>query len=222
MRYILSILPLLLFTACFFDKEVPTKKEEPKKEIKETNITVSEEDKFLLTLDKKQKELYNNLTIYLSQLKALNTEEIVNMTYPKFFSVFSESLFRAQVSTMVNSSQINIQSFDTNITDIGKVDSFSNGYFSTVAYKSVVTVYFQNPELYNTESSLNTLYSILVRKYGIDNIYVDVKNRLITIKKDVKMLAIKENSDDWKFIGDNKEYREFYPNFLPYDILDKI
>ena len=215
MRYIIALLPLFLFTACFSEKTPP---KEPKVEIKPP---LSEEEKFLLKLDKEQKELYQSLKLYLFQLKALNTDGIVEMTYPKFFLTFSEYIFRAQIFTMVNSSQIEIKSFNTTILNIGSVEPFSNGSFSNVTYKSVINVYFQNPELYSTESSLNTLYSILVRKYGLENIYVDVEKRLITIKKEVKMLAIKENPNSWKFIGDNPKYREFYPNFLPYDILDK-
>jgi len=219
MRYFIILLSFFILISCSSEK---APKKEPKKEPKEEIKVLSEEEKFLSKLDEKQKDVYKNLKLYLSQLKLLNANKIVEMTYPKFFLTFSENTFRGQIFTMANSSQIEIKSFNTNILNIDKVNPFSNGEFTKVAYKSVIIVYFKNPDLYSTESSLNTLYSILVRKYGKENIYVDVKKRLITIRKEVKMLAIKETPDSWKFIGDNPEYREFYPNFLPSDILESI
>jgi len=218
MRYFIGLLSFFILISCSSEK-VP--KKEPKKEIKVV-VVLSEEEKFLLKFDKKQKDVYQNLKLYLAQLKLLNADKIVEMTYPKFFSTFSEHTFRGQIFTMAHSSQIEIKSFNTKILNIEKVEPFSNGEFAKVNYTSVVIVYFKNPELYSTEKSLNTLYSILVRKYGKKSIYVDVEKRLITITKEVKMLAIKETPDNWKFIGDNPEYRELYPNFLPYDILNNI
>jgi hypothetical protein len=221
MRLFLALFSFFILLSCSSEK-TPKKepKEEPKKEIKA--VVLSEEEKFLLKLDKKQKDVYQNLTSYLSQLKSLNADKIVEMTYPKFFSIFSEHTFRGQIFTMANSSQIEIKSFNSKILNIEKVKPFSNGEFTQVSYRSKVIVYLKNPELYSTERSLNTLYSILVRKYGKKSIYVDVKERLITITKEIKMLAIKETPNSWKFIGDNPEYRVFYPSFLPYDILNNI
>ena len=83
-------------------------------------------------------------------------------------------------------------------------------------------IQFLNPDLYNTQLSLNTLHSVLARKYGSDNIYVDKEQRTIKITKEEKMLAIKEKPYGWKFVGDNPAYRKLYPNFLPQDILNQI
>jgi hypothetical protein len=227
MKYFLSIIALFLLTACFSEKvplEVSVKEpqKEPKKEPKKEIKVLSEEEKFLLTLDKEQKDVYQNLKLYLSYIERLDIDRIIDMTYPKLFLAFSKNIFRAQIFTMANSSQVEIQSLNTNILNIEDVQSFSNGNFTQISYNSVVTVYFKNPELYNTERSLNTLYSILVRKYGRESIYVDVKKRLITITKNVKMLAIKESPNHWKFVGDNPKYREFYPSFIPYEVLNRI
>jgi len=216
MKYLILVISLFLLGACF-SKKIP-KAPLPKKEIK----VMSQEEKFLATLDKKQKDLYKDLKYYLSQVRILNTENIVQMTYPKLFLAFSEDTFRAQIFTMRNSSKIAIQSFETNISKIEKVQDFSNGSFSQIDYSSKIILEFISPDLYNTKSSIGTLYSILARKYGIENIYVDMDKRLVTIKKEVKLLAIKEKPNTWKFLVDNPAYRTYYPSILPYDILNQI
>jgi len=210
------ILPLMLFfTGCFFEK-TPDKKEEPIAEVPKKEV-------YPIELDEKQKKVYKALQLYINQLKSLNANNIIAMTYPKFFTVFSKRIYRSQILTMTNSSNIEILDFSAKITQIDKVNTFSEGKFAKVGYTSTVKVHLKNSRLYDTELSLNTLYSILARKYGQKNIHVDTKTRVVTIKKQEKMLSIKENPNDWKFVGDNPTYRElYYPSFLPYDILDKI
>ena len=218
MRYSILIkiffLPLMLFfTGCFSDK---TPKEEPIAEVPKKEV-------YPIELDQKQKKVYKALQRYLNQLKSLNANNIISMTYPKFFIVFSKNIYRNQILTMTNSSNIEILDFSAKITQVDKVNTFSEGEFAKVGYTSTVKVHLKNNRLYDTELSLNTLYSILVRKYGRENIHVDTKTRVVTIVKNEKLLSIKENSSDWKFVGYNPTYRElYYPSFLPYDILDKI
>jgi hypothetical protein len=204
---------ILFFTGCFEEK-VPKKEpiEEPPKI-----------ETYPIKLDEQQKEVYKALELYLQQLKSLNVNNIISMTYPKFFTVFSKKIYRNQILTMTKSSNIEILNFSANITKVEKIKEFSGGNFTKVGYHSTIKIHLKNERLYDTELSINTLHSILVRKYGQENIHVDTKTRVVTIKKQEKMLAIKENNDDWKFIGDNPTYRErYYPSFLPYDILDKI
>jgi biopolymer transport protein ExbD len=218
MKKILLLLTLLIFTACISDKD--PKKEEPKKE--EPKKEEPKKESSTLKLNKQQKIVYDALAFYIEQLKSLDADNIITMTYPKLFIAFSENTYKNYIYTMANSSYITIQSFEANITDIGEIQPFSEGNFSQVSYKSVIKIHFTNPDLYNTKLSLNTLYSILARKYEQKNIFVDVETRMITIRKKERMLAIKENENGWKFLGDNPTYRELYPNFLPSDILNQI
>ncbi len=212
--YIPLLLTMLFFAGCIFNKmpkEQEIVKEIPKKEV------------YPMELDRKQKEVYKVLQLYINQLKSLNANNIISMIYPKFFIVFSKNIYKNQILTMTNSSNIEILDFSAKITQIGKVKKFSEGEFAKVGYTSTVKVHLKNNRLYDTELSLNTLYSILARKYGQKNIHVDTKTRVVTILKYEKMLSIKENPNDWKFVGDNPTYRKlYYPSFLPYDILDKL
>lgn len=216
-----SLLPIILFfTGCFWDKTTKEEehiiKEEPIKEVPKKEV-------YPLELDEEQKKVYKVLKLYLYQLKSLNADTIISMTYPKFFTVFSKNIYRNQILTMTNSSNIDIVDFSAKITKIEKVNTFSEGKFAKVGYTSTIKVYLKNDRLYDTELSLNTLYSILARKYGQKNIHVDTQTRVVTITKYEKMLAIKEKPNDWTFIGDNPTYRElYYPSFLPYEILNNI
>jgi len=220
MRYSILIkiffLPLMLFfTGCFSEK-IPDKKEEPIAEVPKKEV-------YPIELDRKQKKVYKALQHYLNQLKSLNANNIISMTYPKFFIAFSKNIYKSQILTMTNSSNVEILDFSAKIIQIDKVNKFSEGEFAKVEYASTVKVHLKNNRLYNTQLSLNTLYSILARKYGQKNIHVDTKTRVVTIRKREKMLSIKESPNDWKFVGDNPTYRQlYYPSFLPYDILDKI
>jgi len=219
-KIILLSLSLLLLSSCS-SKKKPVKeeitqkeptKEEPKKEIINT----------IQTLSPSEMELKRYLKLYLSQLKSLDADSIISMTYPKLFRATSKYLYKGSIFTMANSSNVNIISFDTSISKIGKIQSFSNGNFTNIAYTSVILIQFLNPDLYNTEISLNALHSTLAKKYGQNNIYVDKEQRTIRITKHEKLLAIQERPYNWKFLGDNPAYRKLYPQFLPYDILNQI
>ena len=217
MKYLILMFSLVVFTACIGDKK-------PKTNIttQEVNTTTVITDSRLGTLTLEQIQLKNDLDKYLSQLKSLNAENIIEMTYPKLFIPINKDMFRDYLNTMLISSDIQIKSFHTTITRIGKIKAFSDGEFAQVDYNSTITIHFINPNLYNTQRKLLILDKILSNKYGRDNIRVDSIGRTITIKKEEKLLAIKEGNQEWRFLGDNREYRRLYPRILPIDILNNI
>lgn len=219
MRNLILTLSLLFFTACIGDKE-------PKIEIpQEVNTTIelnTNHDDSLGTLTLEQIQLKNSLDNYLAQLKSLNVENIISMTYPKLFIPINQDMFRDYLNTMLTSSDLQVNTFDSIITKIGTIKPFSEGTFSQVSYNSTINISFINPELYNTQRKLLILDKILSNKYGHENIIVDSIGRSITIKREEKLIAIKDSSQEWKFLGDNAEYRRLYPKILPIDILNNI
>jgi hypothetical protein len=169
-----------------------------------------------------QSELKDYIDTYFQQLQTLNTDGIVSMTYPKFFKPINENLFRQYINTILNSSQIAVESFKTNLIYLGDVYPYEGGEFAQIIYQSNITLNFLNPELYNDELSVRVLNNVLVNKYGQENIKIDPTQRTINIKKEEKLLAIKERNEEWKFIGDNPAYRRYYPSVLPAGILSQI
>jgi hypothetical protein len=214
MKKITLSLALLLFTACIGDKkpQVETQNEQ--------NSTITENRLGALTLE--QVQLKSALENYFSQLKSLNTENIISMTYPRLFIPINQEKFRDYLNTMLMSSDIQVNSFDATTTKIGEVQPFSDGEYAKISYNSTIVITFINPQLYDTQRKLLILDKILSNKYGRENIRVDSINRNITIKKEERLLAIKERPDDWKFLGDNSEYRRLYPRILPTDLLNRI
>ena len=211
----ISIVFLLILAACFKSKKIP-EKEDIKKENNQTKEII------VINYSKKQLELKKYFELYLEQLENLDTESIIEMTYPKFFITINKTIFKHYINTLLTSSHIAIESFDTNITDISKVQKFDNGEFAQLKYRTSIKLAFIDPNLYNDELSLRVLNDVLKDKYGKENIEINDENRTIIIRKDEKLLSIKEKEMEWKFIGDNKEYRRLYPQFLPLDILSKI
>ena len=215
-KYFIPTLALLLFTACIGDKK-------PKKgSVPELNTTATVVDSVLGTLTLEQIQVKNALDNYLAQLKSLNADNIISMTYPRLFIPINQDMFRDYLNTMLISSDIRVNSFDAVVTHIGPVKLFSEGEFAQIDYNTTINVSFINPELYNTQRKLLILDKILANKYGRENILVDSIGRHITIKKEEKLLAIKDGTQEWKFLGDNSEYRRLYPRILPSDLLDKI
>jgi hypothetical protein len=205
-----------LFTACIGDKK-------PKKETtEELNETVPIVDSVLGTLTLEQIQLKSALDNYLAQLKSLNAENIISMTYPRLFIPINQDMFRDYLNTMLISPDIQVNSFNATITKIGTIKPFSEGQFAHINYNSTITINFVNPELYDTQRKLLILDKILAIKYGRENIRVDSVGRSITIKKEEKLLAIKDASQMWKFLGDNTEYRRLYPRILPIDLLNRV
>jgi hypothetical protein len=219
MKNILLIVSILLFTGCqdslkFWEDKVEEKKskKEPKKV--ENNETIK--------YTKEQMDVKVYFELYLQQLELLDTDGIIAMTYPKFFIPINRTLFRHYVNSLLTSSYISVDSFDTNITHIDTVQSYSKGKFVHLRYNSTIKLMFIDPELYNSELSIRVLNDVLRSKYGKENITIEPEDRVITIKKEEKLLGIKEEENDWRFIGDNKEYRRLYPRILPLDILSRI
>jgi hypothetical protein len=209
-KYITLTLIFLFLTACIGDKQI--KKDDHNKSISYA---------YLGTLSKDQEIVKNELITYLNVLKNFNTEAIVEKTYPELFNVIDGRHFREYISVMSNSKDIMVEHYETNITKISKVTTFSNDTkFAKVQYSSDTKIIFLNPNLYNTETSINFLYDVLIHKYGKDNIEINVKKRSLRITKEEKMLVIKRDENGWKFIGDNAEYRRLFPTILPREILN--
>lgn len=219
MRNIILTVSLLIFTACIGDKE-PKKETQPTENTTHTEPTYNNSSVETLSLEKI--DLKNALDNYLAQLSSLNADNIISLTYPKLFIPINQDMFRNFLNTMLISSDVKVNSFDSTITNIGEIIPFSEGTFAQISYNSTINISFINPELYNTQRKLLILNKILGIKYGRENIKVDSIGRTITIKKREKLIAIKDNSQEWKFLGDNDEYRRLYPRILPTDILNNI
>ena len=221
MKKILLTVSLVLFTACIGDKE-PKKETAISNELNTTTEVSPSYDGSLGTLTLEQIQLKASADNYFLQLQSLNADNIISMTYPRLFIPINQDKFRDYLNTMLISSDVQVNSFDSIITSIGTVMPFSEGTFSQIDYNSTINISFINPELYNTQRKLLILDKILANKYGRENIRVDSIGRNITIKKEEKLLAIKDTSQVWRFLGDNPEYRRLYPRILPIDILNSI
>jgi len=222
MKNILLIISILLFTGCQNSFKFWKDKVEEEKKSKKESKKVKDNNSTIIHYTEKQKEVKVYFELYLQELEALNTNGIIEMTYPKFFIPINKTLFKQYINTLLTSEQIAVDSFDTNITYIDVVQSYSQGEFVQLNYSSNITLRFVNPEMYNNELSIRVLNDILSSKYGQENITIEPETRVITIRKEEKLLGIKENEDEWKFIGDNEEYRRLYPRILPMDILTRI
>lgn len=213
LKYILSLFMIFSISACVSNNTTP----KPKK--RDNNNSYA----YLGELTPEQEVVKNELIAYLKELENFNVNEIVNKTYPKLFNVINEQRFREYISTMMNSKDIVVQKFDTNITKIGKVKAFSNGTkFCQVDYDSDTKILLLNDNLYKTKTSMNYLYDVLIHKYGRENIIFDTKKRTIEIKKGEKIIVIKEKDEPWKFIGDNLKYRQIYYSVLPPEVLSNL
>ena len=215
LKYILSFSILFLLSSCISN----TTTSSPKIEERDHNNSYA----YLGELTPAQEIVKNELIAYLNDLESFNVDAIVNKTYPKLFNVINEQHFREYISTMMNSKDIVVQEYDTNITKIGEVKALSNGIeFCQVDYDSNAKILLLNGNIYNTETSMNYLYDILIHKYGRKNVSFNIKKRTIEIKRGEKMILIKERDKPWKFIGDNLKYRQIYYSVLPPEILNNL
>ncbi|CAA6816337.1 MAG: Unknown protein [uncultured Sulfurovum sp.] len=211
MKHFLIFIILLTFIACNSTKK-------PKKEeVKEKNTTTI--SSAIEASNSKELIVKKELNAYLKELSTFNTDAIVDMTYPKLFDVIDLDLYRQYIASMMNSTDIEIKSYESKVTKLSPVTIFSNATkFAQVDYESKIKIHLLNKKLYNTEEKINFLYDALIHKYGKENIRVDIKKRILSIKKSEKLLMIKEKDKKWKFLGDNSKYRQLYPNFLPIEI----
>jgi len=211
MKYFALIFSMVLLIGCHNNDAV-------KEKLIQTRIV----DDFNQTLDEKQTKLKEDLELYLIQIQSLDADNIISMTYPKLFIPINKDLFREYINILISSSDIDISSFNAKIKHIDAVHSFKEGHFATIQYQSDINLTFLNPELYSDDVSINVLKDLLHRQYGKENIKINTITRSISIKKMETLLAIQTNNNQWKFLGDNAEYRRLYPRILPEDILEKI
>ena len=237
--YLLPLLLLIFFTACNSTKAL--KKEETNSTVEciEENITTKPVNKTTTTKRIEERKtiksrgckininhksrLEQALDLYLEALHNFDTDAIVNMTYPRLFSVINPELFRQYLSTMINSTDIQISSYTTTPPEVSAIRRFSNGTeFAQIGYNSTITLQFLNPNLYGSREQMNYLYDVEINKFGEENVFIDVNNRVLRVTKPERLLAIKEQGREWKFIGDDARYRKFFPRFMPPEILQNI
>jgi len=216
LNYLFLILTLIFVVACNSTKEL---KEEIKKE--ETNSTIETVTSKVFIKEKSmlEKELEN----YLNAMQTFNTDVIMEMTYPKLFSAIDPDIFRQYIAAMINSTDIQMTAFTTKVNKISTIKSFSNGTeFAQVDYNSTITLQFINPNLYASREQMNYLYDVQIHKYGVKNVFMDPNKRILKVTKPEKLLAIKEQDTQWKFVGDNPRYRKYFPSFMPIEILQNL
>ena len=224
LKYYLLVFIFIFFLACSSNKEI--NKEELNSSIEEINTTkdieVPKEIKNKIQI-KEKSLLEKKLDIYLEAMQTFNTTIIVNMTYPRLFTVIDHELFTQYITTMINSTDIKMTTYRTNVSKISAIKSFSNGTeFAQIDYKSTITLQFINPNLYASRKQLNYLYDVQINKFGVKNVFIDVKKRILKVTKSEKLLAIKEQNTQWKFLGNDARYRKYFPNFMPIEILQNI
>jgi hypothetical protein len=189
------------------------------KERQEANTTASH----LGELSQKQEILKKALDRYLQELQNYNTDTIVDLTYPQLFESIDPDVYRQSIVAFINSSQIEEELYETNVTKICKPLLFSNGReFAQAEYTAINRIRFIDDDIYDTDNKMNFLYDVFIHKFGKDNIQFDVENRTITKKEYNKLLMIKDQGEEWKFLGDNHSYRMHYPIILPPEIYKVI
>ena len=233
MRDFLLLSTLFIFTSCMGDKEVTPPPETTTKEVERETVqsgsgcstavfvTDPHYTDTPLKIDSEEEELRYALENYFDQLKSLNADNIISMTYPKLFIPINRDMFRQYINTMLNSQDLSIVNFQTTVTQIDPINCFSNISFAQIGYLSEITINFVNPQLYSDELKMRFLADVMSRKYGEGNIRINSRERTITIRKEERLLAIKEDGI-WTFLGDNPEYRRLYPRILPREVLDSI
>jgi len=210
LNYYFLLIIFIFFTACNSTKEI--KKEE-------TNTTTESAQPIII----KKNTLEKALGSYFNALHTFNIDGVVDMTYPKLFSVISPDLFRQYMHAMINSKDIQMVSYTTNSPKISPLRRFSNGTkFAQIDYNSTVILQFINPNLYGSREQMNYLYDVSINKFGLKNVFIDINKRTLQVTKPEKLLAIKEQGTQWKFIGDDAKYRKYFPNFMPPEILQNL
>ena len=211
LNYSFLLLISIFFAACNSTKEI--KKEE-------INSTIERREPILI----EKKTLFEKeLESYFNALHTFNNYKIVDMTYPRLFSVINLDRFQQYMDSMLNSKDIQMISYLTNAPQISPIRRFSNGTeFTQISYNSTITLQFINPNLYGSREQMNYLYDVFIHKFGVENVSIDINNRTLKVTKPEKLLAIKEQNTQWKFIGDDARYRKYFPSFMPPEILQNI
>jgi len=207
LNYYLLLIIFIFLTACNSTKEI--KKEESNSSV-ENNLYLNN-------------TLNNKLSSYFNALENFNNDVVIEMTYARLFSVISPDLFRQYMDSMINSKDVKMISYRTNTPKIFPIRRFSNGTeFAQIDYNSTVTLKFINPNLYGSQEQMNYLYDVSIDKFGVENVSIDLNSRTLSVTKPEKLLAIKEQDMQWKFIGDDARYRKYFPNFMPPEILQNL
>jgi len=218
LKYYFLLFILIFFIACNGTKEI--KKEETNSSIENIKVKTEAESK----IEIKEKNVFEKkLNLYLEAMQSFNIDLIINMTYPKLFTVIDQELFRQYMSSMLNSKDVKMTAFTTNTPQIAPIRRFSNGTeFTQIDYNSTITLQFINPNLYGSREQMNYLYDVSIHKFGVKNVSIDLNKRTLKVTKPEKLLAIKEEGAQWKFLGNDARYRKYFPNFMPIEILQNL
>ncbi len=95
----------LAFIGCF-DKDAPKKDNNISEDINQTLVDVNYTVDYQKEYTPQQLELKSDFEKYLEYLRTLNTDGIVEMTYPKLFKPINKSIFIRFINTLLDSKEI--------------------------------------------------------------------------------------------------------------------
>ncbi len=158
MLRILIAIYILIFSGCF-DDETPKRRECNATIFKDKNRTiVGGEDIFPSAISEEYRAEQSGLScdfeLYLEYLRTLNTDGIVEMTYPQLFKPINRRMFTKFINTLLDSPEISIEKFEAEVTDVGDILDYGGGKFTNLEYISTIKLNFVNPNLYRDDTSM--------------------------------------------------------------------
>ncbi len=165
------------------------------------------------------KQLKEILNEYKTATLNKDTDTIISNIYNKVFYIYPKALMRKQLIEMYSLERPILELTDMTYTKIGNIQRLDNRYFSVINYQQKMKIYTYMTDI----KEKKRYFEYMKKEYPYDTIFKFYKNKnFFMLTMDTKLVAIKENQNNWKIIEKVDVKRLGFPKFIPNKIISQL
>lgn len=143
-------------------------------------------------------------------------EGVINMMYPKLFTIAPKEQIIAQMEQM-ELSGVSITAKNTKVVKISDVVVYEDEQFCLIDYKSDIKITIAE----QATNNIPMFKAQFEQAYGRSNVTFDEKNNVFNIKGNKTMVGVAPiNTNDWGYFEFNKNQPQILDALLPKEVLN--
>lgn len=164
-------------------------------------------------------KLMERLNLVLKVTQEMDTEKILDLSYPKLFNIVPREAVSKALETMYSSEEFSITLDSLKTKTIHPIFSIADGQFAKITYSMLMRMKFN--ETLDSADVAEMLPEMEV-DFGKGNIRFDVLNNTMIIKSSSELVAIKdEYAKDWCFVNYQAD-SELTTVLFSQDVIEKL
>ncbi len=155
---------------------------------------------------------------YKQALDSLQLEKSMDYIYPKLYEIAPKEQLIAIFKKTFSDPNVQIRFSQIRLKSISETKVHNKVKYALVSYDYAMIFTFSKAY------SIEQIYTLYQKKYGVENVSKDDKNRSISIKMDKLFYAINDPKygNSWCFLEKNKAQKQMLETLIPKEIINKL